>query len=144
MLAQAYVGLGEFDRALEVAREAVAVSDRRQTQRCACVARLGLSRALRAAHGKDAIDEIESVLERLAQDVIESGAAVFMPRLHEERGELALLREDYADFDVEFQLAHELAVEMGAETRAARLAERLESEAAAQLERTRTRTQERE
>ena len=64
------------------------------------MARLSLSQALRAAHGKDAADEIDSVLERLAQDVQDSGARLFMPRLHEERGELALLRGDRVGFEI--------------------------------------------
>ena len=72
-----------------------------------------------------------------ALDVQESGAHLFMPRLHEERGELALLREDHASFEIEFQAAHELDVEMGSEARARRLAERLESEAESWASRTR-------
>ena len=137
MLARAYLGLGEVDRALEVAREAVETSDKRQTVRCACVARLSLSQVLRAAHGKDAADEIKSVLDRVADDLLDSGANLYMPRLHEERGELALLREDHASFEIEFQAAHELDVEMGSEARARRLAERLESEAESWDSRTR-------
>ena len=61
---------------------------------------------------------------------MESAADLYMPRLHEERGELALVRGDRRGFEIEFQAAHELDVEMGAERHAERLAERLELETA--------------
>jgi adenylate cyclase len=128
LLARALAGAGEIDRALEVAREAVETCDRRQTRRSGIVARLCLSQVLRVAQGKDAADEVESVLNRVAIDVVETGARIYLPRVHEERGELALLKGNYSGFEIEFQIAHELEVEMGVEIHAARLAERLEAE----------------
>jgi hypothetical protein len=128
LLALALAGTGEIDRALEVAREAVETSDRRQTRRCGIVARLSLAQVLRVAQGKDATGEIESVLNHVANEVVETGARIYLPRVHEERGELALLKGNLGSFDIEFQIAQELEVEMGVEIHAARLAERLKLE----------------
>jgi tetratricopeptide (TPR) repeat protein len=119
-LAEACAGLGDTARAREAAAEAVALADR-EGVRLALVP-LSLARVLRSADGLAAEREIEAALDRALELIEETGSRVLVPRVHEERAELARLRGDDATRERELREAHRLYTEMGATGHAKRLA----------------------
>ena len=122
LLAQAYAGSGDLASARATAGEAVAVAVRRQTRIDECVARLALARVLVQAEGARARAEIEAAVARGLALVEETGAALYKPRFHVERAELARLLGDEPTYRRERCEAHRLFTEMGATMRAEEIA----------------------
>jgi hypothetical protein len=94
----------------------------RQTRIDECVASLALARVLVQAEGTRARAEIEAAVVRGLALVEETGAALYKPRFHVERAELARLLGDEPMYRRELREAHRLFTEMGATMRAEEVA----------------------
>jgi tetratricopeptide (TPR) repeat protein len=121
LLSRGHLGRGEREAALAFAREGVAAAESRSTRFFGIEAELALVRALRAARGVEAADEIESVLDRAQQAIDETGGRVLAPQVLEERALLAGLRGDAESADACLRSALELYREIGAAAHAERL-----------------------
>jgi adenylate cyclase len=126
-LAEAYLGLGDADRARATARDAVAVGHRRHTRLQECLARLALARVLLRADGGAARREIEGTLQAARALVDEMGARSLEPFIHVERAALARLIGDETVRERGLRAAHRLFSEMGAAMRAQQVASELGS-----------------
>jgi len=121
LLAQAYAGNGDLASARATAEEALAVAVHRRTPIDECLASLALARVLVQAEGARARTEIEAAVARGLALVEETGAALYKPRFHVERAELARLLGDETTYQRELREAHRLFVEMGATGHAERI-----------------------
>jgi hypothetical protein len=90
-----------------------------------CVAQTALVQVLLATEGLRARDAIETALRRASVLVERSGAAVYAPRIHLARADLACLAGEAATADRELRHAHRLLVGMAATGAAQQVAERL-------------------
>jgi tetratricopeptide (TPR) repeat protein len=126
-LARAYFGLGETERALPTAEQAVQACDQARTKAWECGALLALARIRRAMDGSSGQSESDASLRRAALLVQDTGARSYEPFLHVERAELARLTGDDAARQRELREAHRLFTEIGAPIRAAEVARELES-----------------
>jgi tetratricopeptide (TPR) repeat protein len=125
LMAAAHLGLGDSARALALAEEAIAVSQRRGTRLWEFPALLTRIRALRAIRGIEAAQDIEAALAEADAWLEMSGAKSYEPFLHVERAELARLKGDEASRDRELREAHRLFLEIGAPIRAEQVAKEL-------------------
>jgi hypothetical protein len=126
-MAAAHLGLGDGEKALALAEEAIAVSLRRGTRFLEFSALLTRTRALRETQGLEATREMEATLAEADAWLEMSGAKSYEPFLHVERAELARLKGDEAGRQRELREAHRLFTEIGAPIRAAEVARELES-----------------
>jgi tetratricopeptide (TPR) repeat protein len=124
-MAAAYLGLGNCEKALELAEEAISFCRRRGTRLWEFSALLARIRALRETHGRRATKEIEASLAEAEAWLEMSGAKSYEPFLHIERAELARLNDDEAAREREFREAHRLFLEIGAPIRAEQVAKEL-------------------
>jgi hypothetical protein len=124
-MAAMHLGLGDHDKALALAEEAIAVSRRFGTRMWEFSALLTRARALRKTRGLQATQDVEAVLAEAAAWLEMSGAKSYEPFLHVERAELARLTGDEVTREREFGEAHRLFLEIGAPIRAAEVAKEL-------------------
>jgi tetratricopeptide (TPR) repeat protein len=124
-LAEACASMGDHARAREAAAEAVAIAEREDLR--SPLRSLSPALVLRSAHGLAAEREIEAALDRALELIEETGSKVYVPKVHEERAELARLRGDEATRERELREAQRLYTAMGANGHAERLARELDS-----------------
>jgi class 3 adenylate cyclase/tetratricopeptide (TPR) repeat protein len=124
-MADAHLGLGDRERALTLAEEAIAVCRRGGARLWEFAAQLTRVRALREIHGVQATSEIEGALAEADAWLQMSGAKSYEPFLHVERAELARLTGDEDARQRELRSAHHLFTEIGAPIRAAEVAKEL-------------------
>jgi hypothetical protein len=124
-MAAAYVGLGDYAKAMSLADEAIAVCRRRAARIWEITPHLTRIRALRETQGVQAKPEIDAALAEAAAWLEMSGATSYEPFLHLERAELAKLTGDQATRECELREAHRLFSEIGAPIRAAEVAKEL-------------------
>jgi adenylate cyclase len=122
LLSRGHLGQGDHEAAIAFAREAVVVAQRRRTRFMGAEAELALARALRAAKGVEAADEIEACLDRVDLSIQETGGRVLAPQAIEERAWLAELRGDAEATTVSLREAHAVYQEIGARGHAERVA----------------------
>jgi tetratricopeptide (TPR) repeat protein len=119
-LGEAYLGLGDAERAAELLRNAVALSRSRE-QSAEAVANVVLARILLGSEGLAGRDEIESALERASELTRNIGMRSLEPMIHIERAELAHQNGDEDERQRELREAHRLFLEIGASGHAERL-----------------------
>jgi tetratricopeptide (TPR) repeat protein len=119
-LGEAYLGLGDAERAATVLREAVALV-RSRGQAAEAVANVVLARILLGSEGLVAREEIESALERASELARSTGMCSVEPMIHVELAELAHQNGDEDERQRELHEAHRLFAEIGATGRAERL-----------------------
>jgi class 3 adenylate cyclase/tetratricopeptide (TPR) repeat protein len=124
ILGEAYLGLGEAERALNLLREAVALMRSRE-QWAEAMANVVLARILLGSEGLAAREEIESALERASELVRNTGMHSVEPMIHVERAELAHQNGDEDEHQRELREAHRLFTEIGATGHAERLSAEL-------------------
>jgi tetratricopeptide (TPR) repeat protein len=124
-LAEAHQGLGDFERATSLARDAVALARRREHPGPEIAANVVLARVLLAAQGLRARDEIEAALTRAQELVASIAARAAEPTVHVELAELARQNGDEAERERELREAHRLFTQIGATAHADRLAGQL-------------------
>jgi hypothetical protein len=124
-MAAAHLGLGDCERALALAEEAIAVIRQRGSRLWESSALLTRIRALRETPGLQATREIEAALAEADAWLEMTGAKSYEPFLHVERGELARLSGDEAASQRELREAHRLFMEIGAPIRAGEVAKEL-------------------
>jgi hypothetical protein len=124
-MAAAHLGLGNCEKALELAEEAISFCRRRGTRLWEFSALLARIRALRETQGRRATKEIEASLAEAEAWLEMSGAKSYEPLVHIERSELARLTDDEATRQRELREAHRLFLEIGAPIRAAEVAREL-------------------
>jgi adenylate cyclase len=113
-LAEAHLGLGQAERAREVAEEAVQSARRMEMPVAEILARLSQVRVLLALDGAAAREEVENALSRCQELVAATGAASCEPHIHLERARLAeVLGDDTARTKL-LREAHRLFRELGA------------------------------
>jgi len=124
-LARAYFGMGEAERALATAKQAVQACEQARIQMWECRALLALARMRQATCGSSGKPEIDALLRRAALLIQDTGARSYEPFLHEAYAELAGLAGDGASRKRELDNAHRLFTEMGATGHAERIAQEL-------------------
>jgi hypothetical protein len=125
VMATAQLGLGDREKALALAEEAIAVGRGCGTRVWEFSALLTRSQALRETLGVQATRGIEAALAEAEAWLEMSGAKSYEPFLHVERAELARLTGDDASRERELREAHRLFTEIGAPLRAAEVAKEL-------------------
>ncbi len=122
-LAEALVGVGRSDEAVERAREAIAESDRQGNALFGVGARRALAVALRARDGLSAEPEALAALDEASQS---RDHGDFYPHgIAEERARWAALRGDSGEFERHLREAHASCLKAGAHGHAHRLAAEL-------------------
>jgi adenylate cyclase len=124
-LAEGELGLGNSERARELADEAVATADAQGCVPLAFVATLAWARVLPAQPEPGDDNRIESRLRSALEQAAATGARMYEPLLRVELAELAGRVGDAARRDSELSTAHQLFVDLGADGHATRLAERM-------------------
>ena len=124
-LAEAYLGLGDNDRAADLARDGVNLVRGREQTAAEIAANVVLARVLLAVHDPGAHDEIHAALTRARELVDNTGAHGHEPTIHTELAELAHQHGDEAGRERELREAHHLFTQIGATGRAERLASQL-------------------
>jgi class 3 adenylate cyclase/tetratricopeptide (TPR) repeat protein len=114
MLARAYLGGGNAERAVLTAQQAVSLAGRRRTQGHELEARIALVQALLAFRGTAAAPAAGEHLRRAQTLLASTGARTLAPRVHAELAELARLRGDTEAYDEEFLTARRLSADVGA------------------------------
>ena len=112
-LGEAHLGLGEPERAVDLAREGVALF-RERGQIGEALASVILARVLLGSEGLAAREEIESALARADEMVRGSDYRSLEPLIHVERAELARQGGDEDERERELREAHRLFTEIGA------------------------------
>jgi adenylate cyclase len=124
-MAEAYLRLGQPQRAREMAEEAVALARRYHTRMAECVAQLILARVLLGTEGVQAASAIASTLGQALALIEEIGATSTEPFIRVELAELARLRGDEAGRRRELEEAQRLFTAIGAPLRAEQVAREL-------------------
>jgi adenylate cyclase len=125
VLAQAYLGCGDRDRARSVAEQTVARNRAVGALLYEIAGLRTLARALRTIDPAREVETIEASLSRAEDLVRETGVRLLLPSLHEERAGLAQALQRPSDADRHLREAHRLFTEMGATGHAERLAREL-------------------
>jgi len=120
-LAAAYVGVGDLDRGIRAAREAVTIAHARHTPLFECRALLYCVRALLAG-GTEHVEEAADALEAAFAIVARTGASGYEPFLRVEAAKLARLRGDATSVASELAEASRQFRQMGAEGHADKIA----------------------
>jgi hypothetical protein len=123
--AEALLGAGEVERAVESAAEAAELAETRGALAHRCHALVVLARCLRERSGVGAAARISGLLDEVDRLVDETGAVYWRPRALVERAELDRLRGDTESARRKFVLAQRLFAEMGATGYAERIAKEL-------------------
>ncbi|MGH7898987.1 MAG: ATP-binding protein, partial [Candidatus Binatia bacterium] len=113
-LAEAHLGLGNGDLALEFAENAVARTRVNEVKAVEGYAQLSLARVLLRTRGRAAKPEIESALEAVGRVAERTGEVRYLPLVLLERAEIAALEGDPALAERARREAHRLFTEMGA------------------------------
>jgi hypothetical protein len=121
-MSRAHLGLGDTQRALITAEQAVALAVGRRAKGSELQSRVALAQALRTAHGVTAASAIDSELRRCLALVAETGAGTLEPRVRLELADLARLRGQRDEHERELREAQRLFVEIGAPALAASVA----------------------
>jgi class 3 adenylate cyclase/tetratricopeptide (TPR) repeat protein len=127
-LGEAYLGLGDAERATRLLRDAVALV-RSRGQAAEAVANVVLARILLASEGLAAREEIESALQRASELARETGMCSIEAALHVELAELARQNGDEEERERELREAHRMFTEFGATGHAERLKGELATQA---------------
>jgi ATP/maltotriose-dependent transcriptional regulator MalT len=122
VLAEADCGLGEPERAQEVAREGIEAARDAGVVPFELLSILSFARAALASPGKPAYEEVVQALERGVELVRETESLWAEPLLRVELAELARRRGDEPARERELREAQRLFTEMGASGHAAKLA----------------------
>ncbi len=122
VLAEAYLGLGEHERARHIAQELLAEQRPARALLVEIGAQLVLARALLRVEGIKAGDAVRSAISRASRLVDESGARSLGPEIHRARAEVAEHEGDRATRLRELRQAHRLYREMAAQGHADRMA----------------------
>ena len=122
--AEACAGLGEVERAIASAEEAILAGRENGTMLYEARAHVALARVLQHAEVPDS-DRIEEALQRAEELIRETGGRAFQPPVYEERAKLARLRSDDATCERYLREAHCLYTEMGATGHAERVGREL-------------------
>ena len=122
-LAQAYVEIGEPERAKETAERAIALVQQRGSKIEEIENLVALARAEVALGHDDAVDPLLARVEAL---IAKTRALAFRPHLAEIRAERARRRGDQAGWRAQLAEAYRLFTETGATGHAARVARRLQ------------------
>ncbi|MGH7821173.1 MAG: hypothetical protein ACREQ9_15515, partial [Candidatus Binatia bacterium] len=122
-MADAHLGLGEYEEGRVLANDAIATSRSLGTRLWEGPAQLARVHALRKLDLGE--NEIEAALAEMTAWVKTSGAKGWAPFLHVERAELARIRGDGTTREHEIRQAHRLFTEIGAPLRAEKLAREL-------------------
>jgi hypothetical protein len=125
LLAEAYLGAGDWDRARSAAEAAITQAEERGMRIQLLDGYLALARVLIATAGASATTEIEQALKKLADLIEETGSRFFEPTLRVERAKLAGLSGDNATRERELREAYRQFVQMGATGRAEHVAREL-------------------
>lgn len=125
LLAEAHLGLGEVERARELAAEGLEVARAQGHLLHEANASIALARVLLGSAGVDERSEIEAALARALEIADETGARVLEPLVHVELAELARQGGDTDGQKRELRLAHSQFTEIGATGHAERLAAEL-------------------
>ena len=121
MLAQAYLGRGEYAVARSTAEQAVAVARQRGSRLFECDGHMTLAQVLMRIEGTSARAAIEGALEDAQRLIAATGARSRAPFLHLRRAELAQLGGDEALYERELRNASRLFTAIGATGHVARL-----------------------
>jgi adenylate cyclase len=113
LLARAYLGSGDLERARAAAEEAVRKARKWNARAWECLAQLAYALVLVRSRGRDAAAAVDSALARAMALVDETGARCFAPFIHLQRAELARVCDDLVAHDREVGEAHRLFSEMG-------------------------------
>jgi tetratricopeptide (TPR) repeat protein len=113
LLARAYLGTGDHDRARAAAEEAVGEARKWNARAWECMAQLAYGLVLVRSRGLEAAVAIDAALARAMALIEDTGARCFEPFVRLERAELARLRGDAAGHDRELHQARRLFSEMG-------------------------------
>jgi class 3 adenylate cyclase/tetratricopeptide (TPR) repeat protein len=127
LLARAWLGRGDPERAHRLAQETIASARRAGAGRAEADAQLSLAEVLLAAEGAPAQREIEGALDRARELLTEIGNLILLPRVSELRAELMGKLGDAEARERELREAHRVYVEMGTTGHAERLARELGS-----------------
>jgi tetratricopeptide (TPR) repeat protein len=127
LLAEAHLGLGQYESAKAECGEAIALARRQGTPLYECDAQLVLAGSLLRESGShsEAAGEIGAALNRVEELIDQMGAESRRPRLEELRAEHALARGNTDGRDRHLREAHRLFTEMGATGHAERIANEL-------------------
>ena len=122
-LAEAYLGLGETDKARRLVGEALASVAAGHSQRYVEIdAQVALARILMHSPGAGAHEEIEAALTRALKVARELEAKAYEPIVHEAMANLARLMGDEDERERELREAQRLFTEIGASAHVQRLA----------------------
>ena len=124
LLGEAYLGLGDTERAVGMAREAVAVLHG-HARSWEVLANVILARVLLSSEGLAAREEIEAALMRARKLARDTGLRSFEPMIQVELAELAHQGGVEEERERELREAHRLFTEVGATGHAERLAGKL-------------------
>jgi hypothetical protein len=125
-LAEAHLGAGNLEAALEAAEQGLAAVERSPDLKgFATAAHLVSARVLLATMGTSARDVVAEKLRTTTELIEETGGAVYLPGAHEVRAELGRVLGDDASRQRELREAHRLYTEMDATGHAERLAREL-------------------
>jgi tetratricopeptide (TPR) repeat protein len=127
LLALAYLGKGDAERALALARQQVAAYRAGGALVQEIVAQLTLAQVLRTIDAAGEREATEASLARAEELVRETGARFYLPQVHEQRGRLARALGQPEDADRELREAQRLYAEIGITHHAERLARELEA-----------------
>ncbi len=125
VLAEAHLGLGDQQRARQLADEAIETAIRMQTRVYEARSRLARARILLALDGANARAEIESALDCATELVRATGAISYEPQILVERARLAELLGDRVGRTDLIREAHRLFTAIGATGRTERLTKEL-------------------
>ena len=123
--ARALLGTGAVERALADCREGIDIARRQNQPLHLCEGNLIEARCLRPLHGAAARTAIDTSLVEAMQVIEQTGAELWRPHVHVERGELCRLQGDTEGAQREFVTAHRLFEATGASGYAARMAREL-------------------
>jgi len=126
LLARAKLGMGDAVGARSTARQAVECAQRQGARFFECMGEVEQARALLAAPGVSAGDEIEASLARALSLVEETGGRVLEPQIIEEQARLAAMRGDTTIATEHLRTALALYLEIGATGHAERLTNELD------------------
>ncbi len=124
-LGEAYLDLGDHDRACAATEEAIAAAERLGTRVWAIDAYVSRARVLLRSHGAAARPAVEDAIARAAALIDETGARLRQPWLHIVRAKLARLGGDEAGRRRDLGEAQRLFTEMGVAARAEQVARAL-------------------
>jgi class 3 adenylate cyclase/tetratricopeptide (TPR) repeat protein len=112
LLARAYLGTGDHDRARAAAEEAVAGARKWNARAWECIAQVAYGLVLVHSRELETAAVIDAALARALALIKETGARCFEPFVRLQRAELAHRRGDTAGHDGELLEAHRLFAEM--------------------------------